>query len=144
LRVHTGDQTALLVQRTRSMTAFNFIDSVAALAGAAIGEHLGGVSGAAAGCLAGTVVGSAVAMVFVVARLGLRLPLAALAGVVAASAIMGAGLRLLPQPIGAAGLAFQIVVGVFIYATAIVAFFPQARRIARAPLAFFAERRSLG
>ena len=75
LRVHTGDQTALLVRRTRSMTVFNLIDAVAALAGGAVGEYFGGVVGAAVGCLAGTLVGSTVAMTFVVARMGLRLPL---------------------------------------------------------------------
>ena len=141
LRVHTGDQTALLVRRTRSMTVFNLIDAVAALAGGAVGEYFGGVVGAAVGCLAGTLVGSTAAMAFGVARLGLRLPLAALAGVLAASAIMGAALRLVPPPIGALGLAAQIVAGVFIYAAVILVLFPQARRIARTGFAFVAERR---
>jgi O-antigen/teichoic acid export membrane protein len=141
LRVHTGDQTALLVQRTRSMTAFNFIDAVAALAGGAIGVHSGGIVGAAIGCMAGTLVGSAAAMIFVVARLGLRLPIAALAGVLVASAIMGAALRLVATPVGAAALAAEILVGVVIYAAAILAFFPQARRVARGAFAFVGERR---
>ena len=141
LRVHTGDQTALLVQRTRSMTVFNLIDAVAALAGGAIGVHFGGVVGAAVGCLVGTLAGSMAAMAFVVARLGLRLPLSALAGVLAASAIMGAALRLVPPPSGALGLAALIVAGAFIYAAAILIFFPQARRVGRRGLAFIAERR---
>ena len=131
LRVHTGDQTALLVRRTRSMTVFNLIDAVAALAGGAVGEYFGGVGGAAVGCLAGTLVGSTVAMTFVVARMGLRLPLNALAGILAATAAMGAALRLVAAPIGTLGLATQIVVGVLIYAAAILVLFPQARRIAR-------------
>ncbi len=141
LRLHTGDQTALLVQRTRSMTVFNLIDAVAALAGGAVGEYFGGIVGAAVGCLAGTLVGSTAALAFVVARLGLRLPLAALAGVLAASAIMGVSLRLAPAPIGALGLAAQIVAGVFIYAAAILVLFPQARRVARTGFALIAERR---
>jgi O-antigen/teichoic acid export membrane protein len=141
LRVHTGDQTALLVRRTRSMTIFNLVDAVAALAGGAVGEYLGGVVGAAIGCMAGTFVGSTAAMAFVVARLGLRLPLAALAGVLAASAIMGATLRLVPAPNGALGLAAQIVAGALIYAAAILVLFPQTRRVARAPFAFLAQWR---
>jgi hypothetical protein len=141
LRVHTGDQTALLVRRTRSMTVFNLVDAVAALAGGALGEYLGGVGGAAFGCMMGTIVGSTAAMVFVVARLGLRLPLNALAGILAASAIMGAALRLVSAPVGALGLAAQIVAGALIYAAAILLLFPQARRVARAPFAFLAERR---
>jgi hypothetical protein len=80
-------------------------------------------------------------MAFVVARLGLRLPLSALAGVFAASAIMGAALRLVPAPVGAWGLAAQIVAGALIYAAAILVLFPAARRVARAPFAFLARRR---
>jgi hypothetical protein len=80
-------------------------------------------------------------MVFVVARLGLRLPLNALAGVFAASAIMGAALRLVPAPIGALGLTAQIVAGALIYAAGILVLFPQARRVARASFAFLAQRR---
>jgi O-antigen/teichoic acid export membrane protein len=140
LRVHTGDQTALLVRRTRSMTIFNLIDAVAALAGGAVGEHFGGVVGAAVGCLAGTLVGSTAAMAFVVARMGLRLPLSALAGVLAASAVMGVGLRLVPAPIGALDLAAQILAGVFVYGATILVLFPQARRVARTGFAFLAER----
>jgi len=116
-------------------------DRFSALAGGAVGEYFGGIVGAAVGCLAGTLVGSTAAMTFVVARLGLRLPLAALAGVLAAAAIMGAGLRLVPAPIGALGLAAQIVAGALVYAATIFVLFPQARRVARAPFAFVAERR---
>jgi O-antigen/teichoic acid export membrane protein len=142
LRVHTGDQTALLVRRTRSMTVFNFIDAVAALAGGAIGEYFGGVVGAAAGCLAGTLMGSAAAMSFVIGRMGLRLPLNALGGILAATAIMGVALRLVTAPVGALGLATQIAAGVFIYAAAILALFPRARSVARRVLALVGERRS--
>jgi O-antigen/teichoic acid export membrane protein len=144
LRVHTGDQTALLERRTRSMTVFNLVDAAAAIAGGAVGEYLGGVVGAAIGCMAGTFVGSTAAMAFVVVRLGLRLPLGALAGVFVASAIMGAALRLIPPPIGALGLAAQIVAGALIYAAAILVLLPQARRVARAPFAFLAQRRGSG
>ena len=141
-RVHTGDQTAVLVRRTRSMMVFNLFDAVAALAGGAVGEYLGGGVGAAIGCMAGTFVGSTAAMAFVVARLGgVRLPRNALAGVLAASAIMGAAQRLVPAPIGAWGLAAQIVAGALIYAAAILVLFPAARRVARAPFAFLAQRR---
>jgi hypothetical protein len=124
------------------MTVFNLIDAVAALAGGAIGEYFGGVVGAAVGCLAGTVVGSAVAMTFVVARMGLRLPLTALAGILAATTIMGLALRLVAAPVGALGLATQIVAGVFIYAVAILILFPRARSVARRGFAFVADRRS--
>ena len=83
-------------------------------------------------------------MTFVVARLGLRLPLKALAGILAATAIMGAALHLVAAPVGALGLAAQIVAGVLIYAAAILVLFPQARRVARRGFAFVAERRRSG
>ena len=124
------------------MTVFNFIDAVAALAGGAIGEYFGGVVGAATGCLAGTLVGSAAAMAFVIGRMGLRLPLNALGGILAATAIMGVALRLVAAPVGALGLATQIAAGVFIYAAAILALFPRARSVARRVLALVGERRS--
>ena len=136
LRLHTGDQTALLMRRTRSMAVFNAIDAVLALAGAAIGEYSGGAVGAAIGCLAGTVIGSAAALSFVVARMGLRLPLAGLAGSLVATAIMGGALRFMPTPHGATGLAAHVVIGGVAYTAAILALFPTARRAAWAALAF--------
>jgi O-antigen/teichoic acid export membrane protein len=136
LRVHTGDQTALLLRRTGAMTIFNFFDAAAALIGGAIGEHLGGGVGAAIGCLAGTCVGSTAAMTFVIARLGLRAPLAAIGGIVAAAAIMGVAIALAPPPTGALGLAIRIVGGALIYGAAVVALVPATRRFAHAPFAF--------
>ena len=61
LRIHVGDETALLAGRTGAMTIFNVFDAVVTLAGAALGEHLGGVVGAALGCLVGTSLGTVVA-----------------------------------------------------------------------------------
>lgn len=142
LRVHTGDQTALLLRRTRVMTIFNFLDAVAALLGGAIGEHLGGGVGAAIGCLAGTCVGSTVAMTFVISRMGLRVPVAAILAIIAAAAIMGVALGLAPAPTGALGLAARIVVGALIYAVTIVALAPPVRRFALAQLAFVMRLRS--
>lgn len=135
LRIHIGDQTALLVKRTGSMTVFNFLDAVATLAGGALGEHLAGGVGVAAGCLAGSCVGTLLAMTFVVARLGLRMPLTSLAGVLVGAAIMGAALRLAPAPTSLLMLAVQIVAGMAIYAAVILALFPETRRLALAPFA---------
>ena len=144
LRVHTGDQAAILMQRTRAMSAFNLVDAVLALAGGALGESFGSVVGAAVGCLAGTVVASVAAMAFVVARMGLRLPLAALAAALAASAIMGVALRLMPAPHSYAGLTGDIIAGMLIYIAAILALFAPARRAAGASFALLGERRRLG
>jgi O-antigen/teichoic acid export membrane protein len=132
LRIHIGDQTALLVKRTGSMTLFNFFDALVTLAGGAIGVHFGGVVGAAAGSLVGTCIGTLAAMSFVVARLGLRIPLRSLAGVLVGAAIMGAVLRLAPAPGNLPGLALQIVVGAAVYAAVILTLFPEARRLALA------------
>ncbi|MBV8662885.1 MAG: oligosaccharide flippase family protein, partial [Hyphomicrobiales bacterium] len=142
LRIHIGDQTALLVQRTRSMIGFNAFDAAVTLAGGALGVHFGGVVGAAAGSLAGSCIGTLAAMTFVVARLGLRIPLNALAGVGAGAALMGAALRLLPAPGSLAGLALQIVAGAALYAVVILALFPATRRLARAPLSRLRSRQA--
>ncbi len=131
LRIHIGDQTALLVRRTGSMTVFNLLDAVVTLAGGAVGEHLGGVVGAAAGSLAGTCVGTVIAMTFVVARLGLRIPLATLVGILVATAIMGVALHAAPAPAHLPALALQIAGGVLIYGASIIALFPETRRLAR-------------
>ena len=136
LRVHTGDQTALLLRRTGAMTIFNFFDAAAALIGGAIGEHAGGGTGAAIGCLAGTCVGSTAAMTFVISQLGLRVPLAAVGRIIVAAAIMGAAIALAPSPVGALALALRIVGGALIYGLAIVTLVPATRRYARAPFAF--------
>jgi O-antigen/teichoic acid export membrane protein len=133
LRIHIGDQTALLVKRTGSMTVFNILDAVVTLAAGALGEHFGGVVGAAAGSLVGTCVGTLVAMTFVFARLGLRMSLASLAGVLVGAAIMGAALRLFPAPANLPELALQILAGAAVYAAVILALFPATRRIAWAP-----------
>ncbi len=136
LRIHTGDQTALLVRRTGVMTIFNFLDAVVTLAGGALGEHFGGIVGAAIGCLAGTCVGTVVAMAFVISRLGLRVPVSSLAGIAIASAIMGAALHIAPAPENFHSLVFQIVCGGLIYVAGILALFPEARRLALIPFEF--------
>lgn len=133
LRIHIGDQTALLVKRTGSMTLFNFIDAAATLVGGAIGEHFGGGVGTAAGSLAGACVGAVLAMTFVVARLGLRMPLASIARVLVGAAIMGAALRLTPAPATAPALALHILAGGAIYAAVILALFPETRKLAMTP-----------
>ena len=99
LRIHIGDQTALLVRRTGSMTVFNFLDAAVTLAGGALGVHFGGVVGAAVGSLAGTCVGTLLAH-------DLRRRAArpahgrctSLAAIVVGAAVMGAALRLAPAP----------------------------------------------
>ncbi|THD44193.1 MAG: lipopolysaccharide biosynthesis protein [Bradyrhizobium sp.] len=142
LRVHTGDQTALLLRRTRAMTVFNFLDAAASLIGGGLGEYFGGEIGAAVGCLAGTCLGSAAAMGFVVSRLGFRIPLAAIGAIALATIIMGMAIALAPPASGALGLAVRIIAGAAIYAAAIVALAPPVRRFARAPFEFVARLRA--
>ena len=135
LRLHTGDQTALLLRRTGAMTIFNFLDAAITMACAAIGVNMGGIFGAAIGCLIGTLVGTAIAFGFVVAKLGLRIPPAALVGVLLATALMSAVLRLAPTPHDYLALVSQMALGVVAYSAAIATLFPQARRLVGAQLA---------
>ena len=133
LRIHIGDQTALLMRRTGSMTVFNFLDAAVTLAGGGLGEYVAGGVGAAAGSLAGSCIGALLAMTFVVTRLGLRMSLSSLARVLLSAAVMGAALRLAPAPVHLPMLALHVFGGMAIYAAMIAVLFPQTRRLAMAP-----------
>jgi len=115
LRVHTGDQMGLLLERTASMTVFNLLDAVLTISGGCVGVVYAGVIGAALGSLAGTFLGSAAAIVFAVRELGLPVPKAALLIVFGATAAMAAVLANLPAPTTPSGLGGQILIGAFVY-----------------------------
>lgn len=124
LRIHIGDQTGLLLERTASMTVFNLLDAVLALSGAAVGVYHAGVVGAAAGCLAGTLVATAASIVFTIRELGLPAPTAGVLKVLGATSAMVVVLLLLPAAKAPTWLVGQITIGASIYGVAIVLGFP--------------------
>jgi len=134
-RIHTADQTALLLRRTSAMMVVNLLDALITLACAGIGAHLGGVAGAAFGCLVGACIGAALAFGFAIVKLGLRIPLTTLAGILLATSAMSAALRMAPTPTGYVSLGLQIALGIAVYSAGILALFRQSRQLIGAQLA---------
>jgi len=128
IRTHTADQTGLLLERTATMTAFNFLDALLALAGGGTGVYFGGVTGAAIGCLIGTCLGSVAPIAFSIAWLGLPVPIGALVKILLATAIMCAPLWAAPAPATLVSMALHILLGASVYGLAILALFPEVRR----------------
>jgi hypothetical protein len=119
------------------MMIINFLDAFITLSCAAIGVRFGGVVGAALGCLIGACIGAVLAFGFVIARLGLRIPLPTLTGILLATALMSATLRLGPVPTGYLSLGLQIALGFAVYLAGILALLPQSRQLVGAQLARF-------
>jgi len=119
LRIHVGDQTGLLLERTASMTVFNFLDALLALSGAAFGVYWGGVIGAAAGCLVGTLVATVAAVVFTIRELGLPPPTTSVLKVIGATFAMVVVLSNLPAAATPMRLFGEIAIGALVYGAAI-------------------------
>jgi hypothetical protein len=128
VRIHTSDQTGLLLERTASMTIFNFLDALLTLSSGAVGVYYFGVIGGAAGCLAGTLLASAAAIVFTIRELGLPTPTAALLKVLGATAAMAFVLFNMPAATTPVGLCDQILMGALVYTAAILLGFPSLWR----------------
>ena len=120
VRVHTGDQMGLLLERTASMTVFNLLDAVLTLSGGAVGVSFAGVVGGAFGSLVGTLLASAVAIAFTVRELGLTVPTTALLKVLGATAAMVVVLLDMPAPTAPAQLGGRILIGALVYGAAIL------------------------
>jgi O-antigen/teichoic acid export membrane protein len=119
LRIHMGDQTGLLLERTASMTIFNFLDALLALVGGAVGVYFAGVIGAAVGCLAGTLLVTAASVVFTIRELGLPAPTAGVLKVLGATTAMVIVLSYLPTATEPTRLFGQIAIGAVVYGGAV-------------------------
>jgi O-antigen/teichoic acid export membrane protein len=124
LRVHSGDQMGLLLERTGSMTIFNLLDALLTLLGGVVGVFQGGVIGGALGSLAGTLLASGFGIAFAVRELGLPLPTMALLKVASATTAMVVALSSLPVPTTTIGLSGRIVIGGVVYGAALFLAFP--------------------
>jgi len=124
VRVHTGDQMGLLLERTASMTVFNLLDAFLTISGGGIGVLYAGVIGGAVGSLAGTLLASTVSIAFAVRELGFPLPTAALLKVLSATAAMVVVLSNMPTPTTPIQLGGQILLGALVYGVAIILGFP--------------------
>jgi O-antigen/teichoic acid export membrane protein len=114
-RAHICDQAFLLHNRTRLLTVVNAVDATAALSFGIAATLLWGVVGAAIASVAAALIAALVSFLLGSIRFELRLPLSHLARITLASAVMGAGLIMLPRADGVAFLVGYVGLGVAIY-----------------------------
>jgi O-antigen/teichoic acid export membrane protein len=141
LRLHSADQTMILVEDTRATMYVSMFEAVANTILCAIGLHFGGIVGAALGALCGT--SAAAVMAFAYSFIRLRLPppsLWTLGRILGATALMTISLRFMPMPDTVSSLALAVGAGSVIYAGLILAAFPEAR----AGISHLAARRVTG
>lgn len=128
LRLHTADQTMILLERTPATMMANMVEVVANTIFCVIGLHYAGIVGAAVGVLCGTIIAALLAFGFAAIRLHLPFPsIWTVARILGATALMSLGLKLLPAPANLAELAFTIAAGALAYAILILVAFPEAR-----------------
>lgn len=128
LRIHTCEQTMILVEKTGLTIYVLSAEAVLNIVFCALGLYFGGFAGAAAGMLFGTLVTTVGAFTWCFTRLGLPPPpISVLLKICAASAIMGAALSVAPTPARALAITGAILSGVTIYVALMLAFFPEIR-----------------
>lgn len=128
IKIHTIDQTSLLLERTSVTMWLNVVEAATTVTGCAIGLALGGLHAAAIGTLAGVVVGAVIAFGYGYRRMDAHFPLGLFAQIVLACAAMAFVLAFVPAPSGAVQLVATICAGAASYALALVAVIPEVRR----------------
>jgi O-antigen/teichoic acid export membrane protein len=135
LRIHTGDQMGLLLERTGTMMAFNAADAALSVALTAVGVAVGGMAGAAIGTLAAAAILLAATSFYIVRRLHFRPATGALARIGFATLAMAAVLVIAPQPRDVPHLFALIALCVVAYGAMIGLLFQVEARVLRASLA---------
>lgn len=128
LRLHTADQTMLLLEHTRASMRFTIVESVVNAVFCFVGLHFYGVVGAALGVLVATCVICAGAFAYSFIRLGLPAPSAwTVLRIFVAVGVMSEAISLVPPPSGVGGLVAAVLAGASIYAIVIIMTFPECR-----------------
>lgn len=132
LRVHTADQTMILVEHTRASMFANIVEAVASAAFCAIGLHYAGVVGAALGVLCGSTIAAVLSFGYAFIRLDLPFPsIWTIARILGATGLMFLGLMMMPAPVNIAELVFAVLAGAVAYAILILVAFSEARAAIR-------------
>jgi len=130
LRIHTSDQTMLLLERTDVSMHIAIFETVLSVAFCAIGLHLAGVYGAALGMLLGTALTCIGGFAYAFALLGLPKPASGtLLRIFLATGAMSLVVRALPEPHTLMALTLTIFAGVVVYASVILLAFPACRDV---------------
>jgi O-antigen/teichoic acid export membrane protein len=128
-RMHFGDQTMLLLERTPLAIWVNVVEAGATIVGCAVGAMTGGFVGAALGCLFGTIVGFVFGFAIAIGKFGLPLPFNAMGRIALATAVMATIVNLLRlHPAFASGwlqLALEIGAGGAAYTGALALLYPR-------------------
>jgi O-antigen/teichoic acid export membrane protein len=123
LRAHFVDQTFLLHNRTGLLAVVAAIDATVTVLLSCIFVHYWGLSGAAAATVVAALFAAITSFVIAFSRFGLTLPLEHFMPLVAATAIMAALLKLLPEASSMLVLVGHVVVGGAIYVAALGMFY---------------------
>lgn len=129
IKIHTIDQTSLLLERTSVTMWLNLVEAATTLAGSAAGLFFGGLQEAAIGTLAGVCAGAVIAFGYGYRRMDVRFPLGLFARIAMACAAMALVLVPVPAPSGVAQLVITICAGAASYALALTAVIPEIRRV---------------
>ena len=130
LRLHTSDQTMLLLERTDVSMWVTVTETALNIALCSLGLHLGGLYGAALGMLIGTSLACVGGFAYSFALLGLPPPAPwTCLRILLAVGVMSCALRVLPTPATISALTLTIAVGALAYASAIVLAFPECRAL---------------
>ncbi len=124
MRIHFGEQVFLLREETLVPLGNDILDGLAALAGGAIGLTLYGLPGSVMGAAAGAVVSLFVTLTFGAYWHRFTFPLQHLVRIGGATALMVAGLSVLPVAPTALSLGLAVALGGLIYAAGLAAFYP--------------------
>jgi O-antigen/teichoic acid export membrane protein len=119
LRAHFVDQTFLLHNRTGLLAVVAAIDAGVTVLLSFVFVHYWGLSGAAGATVAAAFVAGITSFAIAFSRFGLTLPLEHLAPLVAATAIMAALLKVLPEASTMIMLAAHVVIGGTVYVAAL-------------------------
>ncbi len=130
LRLHTADQTMLLLERTDLTMKITIVETIVNVALCALGLHFYGLYGAALGMAAGTTLAAIGAFAYCFALLGLPAPSPSVClRVLLATCAMGLSLRALPEPLTALSLTLTILTGASVYAASVLVAFPDCRAL---------------
>jgi O-antigen/teichoic acid export membrane protein len=125
LRAHFVDQTFLLHNRTKLLAVVATIDASVTVLLSYIFVHYWGLSGAAGATVVAALFAAITSFVIAFSRFGLTLPMEHLLPLVAATAIMAAVLRMLPEASSMLALIGHVVMGGAIYVAALGVFYAQ-------------------
>jgi O-antigen/teichoic acid export membrane protein len=130
LRLHTSDQTMLLLERTDVSMKVTMVETALNILFCALGLHIAGIYGAALGMLAGSSLACIGGFAYSFALLGLPTPASGvLLRILLATAAMGLFVQNMPQPTTLTALTLTILAGVVVYASLIIIAFPAIRTL---------------